>query len=255
MKSSHSKKLGPLVNIYGMPPISWRDFWLRLLPGILGILALLGFGLWRAWYGYTRYGPAAGASWGRFWFLLAATALVPLTWFWWYRIRQTRRMVKVYQNGIRILEAGGGSRAFLWHHLAGIAIRKTRERFLWIPLREYIQVTLHPHIGQPVRIDPRTPDLADLSARIKGKIYPRLLKEFRTLRLAGKNLYFGPITMTPVGLTLSDQTFNWNQIARMDVSNGKLTIQMKDGHRIKISVGEIPNVELLIQIIQEGVTP
>jgi hypothetical protein len=174
-------------------------------------------------------------------------------WLAWRRVRATRRMVKIYQHGLRILGSGRRNRAFLWRHLDGIATRHTRDHFLWIPTREHFQVTLHPHIGLPVRLDPRIPNLAELSARIKGKIYPRLLKEYREQRLAGKNLYFGPIVLGSTGLNMQKGNYPWEQITRIDVQHGTLIITLKDHHPQKISVGEIPNIELLIQIIQEGI--
>jgi len=250
-----AQKLGALVTIYADRPLSWRDFWTRFLPGTLLAVLPLAYGLWRTWYGRSHFGPAAAAAWGRPWFLLSAAAVAPLAWWAYRRVRCAGRRIIIYQNGIRIQEKGRRDRAFLWRDLSGISVRQTRERFLWIRMRELYRVTLYPHIGPPVRLDPRIPNLAELAARVKGKIYPGLLKAFRSQRQAGRNLYFGPISLTPSGLTLQGTAHPWAQVVRIDVRAGFLLVELRDQRTQKVSVAEIPNIELLIQLIQEGITP
>lgn len=250
-----AQRLGALVTIYADRPLSWRDFWTRFLPGVLFAMLPLAYGLWRSWFGRSYFGPAAAAAWGRPWFLVSAAAVALLAWWAYRRVRRAGRRIKIYQNGVRIQARGRRDRAFLWRDLSGISVRQMRERFLWIPMGEHCRVTLYPHIGSPLRLDPRIPRLAELAARIKGKIYPGLLKALRSQRQAGRNLYFGPVSLTPAGLTLRGAAYAWEQVIRIDVKAGYLRVELKNHRTQKVSVGEIPNIELLIQLIQEGITP
>ncbi len=252
---SAARKLGSLVHIYADRPLSWRDFTTRFLPGTLLTLLPLAYGLWRSWYGLSYYGPAAAASWGRPWFILSAAALVPLAWWSYHRVRRAQRRVTIYQNGLRIQGSGRINRAYLWRNLSGITVHQTRERFLWIPLRELCQITLHPHIGPAVRIDPRIPHLPELAARIKGKLYPHLLQALRSQRQAGQNLYFGSVSLAPTGIDLKGTVYPWEQVVLINLESGYLKIDLANHRKKKVSVADILNIELLIQLIQEGITP
>lgn len=248
------KKLGPLIHTYGDPPLRWRDLWFKYLPGALVALLPFFYGLWRVNLALANYGPAAAASWGQPWFITSAVLLILLLGLAMRRIRRSRRLIKVYQYGFRIL---GSNRkpnlVFLWQNLSGIATRQVQERFLGLTLRQRCQVTIYPHVGRPVKLDPRIPNLAELSARIKGKIYPQLLKVLRDQRSSGKNLYFGPLILTPTGITLQEKAYTWEQVSRIQVKKGVLRFDFTHSRSKKIPVGKIPNIELFIQLIQEGV--
>ena len=247
------KKLGPLISIYGDRPLRWRDLTTRYIPGALIALVPFFYGLWRVDYALTRFGPAAGYSWGRPWFLLSSIVLIPLLSFALRRIRRAHRLIIVHKNGFRIKQNRVKNRVILWRDISGISTHHSRVRFLGIPLDNRFQAVIHPHIGEPVRLDPRIPHLAELSARIKGKIYPGLLAELREQKSNGKNLYFGPIILNQEGITIRDKSFPWQRVTQINVDKGFLFVHLMEQRTKKIPVRDILNIEILIQLIQEGV--
>ena len=93
----------------------------------------------------------------------------------------------------------------------------------------------------------------ELIARIKGKVYPHLLPTLRADLRSGKNLYFGPIVVDQKRLNLQGKTYPWEQVNLINLCKGHLVIKFRNRRDQKIPVEQIPNIELLIQLIQEGV--
>lgn len=250
---SPQKRLGPSLAVYGDRPIGWKDLAFKFTPAILLVLTPFTYGLWRVLYARVNYGPSAAQVWGWPWFALSAVALIPLLWFALRRVESAHRVVRVYQNGLLIRETRGRNRRLLWSEISGIAGVKSKYRFLGISLGERYQATLYPGVGKPIKFNPGLPHLEELCARIKGKIYPRLLPELRAMRQDHKDLYFGALTLCPQGVRLRDKALRWDKIKTITVHKGRLVLELNNQRTPKIPVGGIPNIELFIQLIQEGV--
>ena len=231
----------------------WRDLITRYIPLIF--LALLPFiyGLWRVDQALTFYGPAAGYIWGRPWFFLSALIFIPVVSQILRRIRGSHRLILVHKNGLQIKWNPQKTQVIYWQDLSGISTQKLQETFLGIPLGYSFKAVVHPNIGSPLKLDPRIPDLEDLCFRIKGKIYPQLLSQLRDQQFEGKNLYFGPITLSPDFISIKGEAFPWAEVSKMDVRKGTLVVELVDGRPKKFPVKEIPNIGILLQLIQEGI--
>jgi hypothetical protein len=246
------KIFGPLIAIYQDRPLRWRDLITTFIPAALAVLSPYLYGLQRAQYARTNYGPAAVQNWSRPWFLLSTAALIPLLLFALRRLRRSHRIVRLYKNGISIQGMGWRNRNLFWADISGISNLETQTRFLGIPLGNKCLATLHPTIGKPVRLDHRFPHLDELCARIKAKIYPRLIPEMRSSLLSGSTLFFGPIDMNIERINIQGRHTPWVQISGIQVSQGRLMIEFEDQRIRKIPVKKIPNIEIFIQLIQEG---
>jgi hypothetical protein len=51
----------------------------------------------------------------------------------------------------------------------------------------------------------------------------------------------------------SGQTIPWEKLRSVDVVSGFLVVELSDYSRRKLPVSKIPNIELLLQLIQQGV--
>ena len=115
------------------------------------------------------------------------------------------------------------------------------------------RVTVYPKDGMPIKLDNQIKKLDELGARIKAKIYPRLLIELRSELKTGENLSFGPITLNLQTITIRGNEIPWGQVTRINPRAGFLVVELKNQRGKKIPVEQIPNIELFIQLIQEGV--
>jgi hypothetical protein len=241
----------------------WLAF--MLLLGLAGVMAPAVYGIQRYQYALTHFGPVAAQHWSRTWFLLAALAAVVLIILLVLRARRVRLNAVVYKNGLLLRGGLGPARTLTWRQIAGIAAATHHEYFFGIPLGIRQTVTLYPVLGRSIRLSGELERLPELAARIKASLYRCLTPDLRSAFEAGQWLYFGPVAIQKNALQLQrpwflgygKQLFSWQQVDQITIQNGSLVIKWAGSPvRPKISripVSQIPNVELLVQIIQQGV--
>lgn len=253
MQSSTRKTLTAKPLIYRDRPLRWRDLFLTFIPGSLAVLAPFLYGLKRDLYAQSYYGPVAAEAWSWPWYALATVALIPLLILGIRRIRRSHRVVEVHKKGLSIRWTGGKQYRFLWENIAAIAFTSNEHNFLLRPILRRHHLRLYPLVGEAIDIDDHICDLPDLAARIKARIYPRLLPNLRAAFEAGDMLHFGPIAIDKNALYVRRQEIPWEQVSRLNVEAGILVVEFQSRRAIKIPAGKIPNIELLIQLLQEGV--
>lgn len=245
--------LGPVLQIYRDRPLRWLDFFVTFIPASLAVLAPFLYGLKRDIYARMYYGPVAAKSWSWPWYALATVALIPLLLLAFRRVRQAHRWVALHRNGLKIQWVGGKSQTLFWNQILGLSCTISEAIFIGRISRTRHSLTLFPANGKPINISDHIKGLSDLNERIKAKIYPHLLPKMRTAFKHGDTLHFGPIQIHEKAIYVREQEIPWNQVARLNVDSGKLVIETQEKFPIRIPAGKIPNVELLIQVLQEGV--
>jgi hypothetical protein len=253
--STTDKTLGPIIFIYHDRPLRWRDLLIIFIPGVLAVLAPLLYGLKRAIYASTYYGPVAAENWSWPWIGLATVALIPLLLLAIRRLRQSHRRVTLHKNGLNIRWTGSQDHNLSWDQIQGLACITTVPTFLGSTSKPRLRLTLYPISGKLIHIDDRLNGLPDLAERIKAKIYPRLLPQMRTAFHKGETLHFGPVRIHQQAINIRGREIPWEKVSRVNVNAGKLVVESQTKSPIRMSVEKIPNIELLIQVLQEGVNP
>lgn len=236
-------------------PLRWRDLFLLFIPGVLAVLAPFLYGLKRDMYARTYYGPVAAQAWSWPWYSLAMVSLIPILLLAIRRVRQAHRWVALHKNGVRIHWTRGKAHMLLWNQIEGLSCNTTEAVFLGRTQKTRYHLTLYSIRGKKIHIDDHIKDLSDLAQRIKAKIHPRLLPKMRAAFQRGETLHFGPVLIHQHAIHVREQDIPWEQISHLNVGSGKLVIEFQSKLPIRIPVGKIPNVELLIQVLQEGVNP
>jgi hypothetical protein len=261
-KIRQDPELATLIAVYRKPS---RGLWSLLIPGFLGVLAPAGYGLWRADYAYTHFGPVAAGQWSRPWFLLAAAALGAFILLAIVRSLSARQAVAVFQKGLFLRRGLFRSQKLLWEQIAGIAAESVQEHFLRLPLKIHHQALLYPTLGKPIRLPANLENLPELVSRIKASLYPRLLPKLIENFRAGQWLYFGPLAIQqqslhlgPPRIRLSETAARkglipWSRIKHLTIRSGSLMVELHDHAPYRIPVAKIPNLELLLQIVQQEV--
>lgn len=254
--TKRSKSLGSQIAIYRCRPFQGRGFKLFLLWGALSVLAPLGYGFYRAQYAYAKYGPVAARFWSRPWYLLAGAALLILLILLWLRWRRARRFVAVHQNGLRLRLSR--RKDYLWGQISGVASGTVETHLLGKTLRASHKAELYPAVDPPIHLDDSLENLPELLTRIKANLYPRLLPDMLQAFKEGKRLYFGSLSISPNELRLQargapPRTISWEEIEGISLQAGMLTIKPQNQSPIRLPVARVPNLELLLQIIQTGV--
>lgn len=247
--------LGPVLHIYRDRPLRWFDLFVIFIPASLATMAPFLYGLKRDIYARTYYGPVAAQIWSWPWYATATAALIPLLMLAIRRIWQAHRWVALHKNGVNIQWTGGNSYTLRWNQILGLSCTMSETMLFGRSNRIRHNLTLYCIDGHQIQIDDRIKDLPDLSDRIKAKIYPHLLPKMRASYQKGETLFFGPIQIHKQAIHVREQDIPWKQVSRLNIDSGKLIIETSSRFPIRISTGKIPNVELLIQILQEGVSP
>ena len=223
------------------------------------------YGIQRYQYALTHFGPVAARHWSRTWFLLAALAAVVFIVLLVMRLRRARMVAAVYKRGLLLRTGFRAARTLTWRQIAGIAAATTHEHFFGIPLGIHQTVTLYPVLGRPIRLSGELERLPELAARIKASFYRRLAPDLRAAFEAQQWLFFGPVAIQKNALQLKrpwplgreKRIFRWNQVDQITIQDGFLVIKWAGSltrrKSSRIPVSQIPNVELLVQIIQQGV--
>ena len=247
------KNLGKIIAVYRDRPITWRDVLILFLPAALAVLTPWAYGVYRTYYAQAQYGPVAAQTWGPPWFGLATLALIPLLLLGLIRIRRSRWIVEVHKNGLHIRKTFGREHILYWEKIEAISCNSVQESFLGIKLPTRHRIRLFLVDGKPIRLHRNLDKLTELVARIKAKIYPHKLAELRATLKAGEALSFGVISLDQRWLHLKNKGYSWDQVALIDICAGHLVVEFTNHRARKIPVDQIPNVELMIQLIQEGV--
>jgi hypothetical protein len=245
------QNLGPLVATYPYRPLRKRDLLTHVLPGILAVSVPLGYGIARARYAYNHFGPVAAAFWSRPWYLLSLLALFVFISLILYRLMLARRFVSIHKNGLHMKYPR--EKSLPWRQIAGVTTGITQDHFLGIPLRTHYQAVLYPNIGKPIKLTNALQDLPECITHIKASLYPRLLPDLESNFQAGQWLHFGPLFLHKSSLRLKDRKIPWTQVQHVTVESGDLMVELQDRTRIRQSISQIPNLELILQLIQRGV--
>lgn len=245
--------LGLPIAIYRGRQLGAMDIWTLLIPGALGVLAPLAYGIWRANYAYTHFGPVAAAAWSRPWFLLATLALILFSILLLLRLRQIGRFVSVHQDGIRFRLSSPRVRTLRWQEISAITTETIQENFLGIQMRTYWRASLYTAHGISIRLDESLHDLPELISRLKARLYPRLLPQLRARLRSAEWIEFGPLAIHLDALRVQGRSIPWAQVEHLNPQSGYLMVELEDQSRRRIPLSEIPNLELLLQLVQQGV--
>lgn len=245
--------LGPLLARYHSRQLAARDVLFLFIPGIAACLAPLGYGLWRAEYAYSSYGPVAAEYWSRPWYNLAIVATAIFLILGWYRLSLSLTAVKVYQKGISIRTGFSGARSFGWDDFQGLTSSTTQEHFFGLPVRSTYHARLILNSGKTIGLPRSLKQIPELISRLKANLYPRLLPKLQSEFASGAWLSFGPIAIQLQGLRLDSQAASWKQVKQLDVRQGELMIEFNERANRTIPVGRIPNLELVLQLIDQGI--
>jgi hypothetical protein len=113
--------------------------------------------------------------------------------------------------------------------------------------------TLQTQTNRSFHLDPSLQSLGRIIFHIKSNVYPRLSKEFHDqFQLTGR-VKFGPMATYREGISLDGRHIPWRDINTITIQRGKLVLELAESRRLKILIGEIPNAELLLEIIQSTI--
>lgn len=247
MKGSRPKN--PLTKYY-LQELGWQDLLKVFLPLIILVLTPFGYGFWRTLYGYSSFGPAAAAQWGRTWFLISGGLVILLLLYSLRRIKNNQTWVKIFPWGVQLNSPPGRKRALKWEEIQGITSYSVSRSFLRLFKKTKQYLILYSEKYRPVYCHPDLKDREGLKKIIKKQVYqllkPQLLQAFKN----GKTIPFGSITISKEKLILPKVEIPWDYIEGISVQKGNFVINLTAKNSIEIPIRKIINLDILIHLIK-----
>lgn len=248
-------EFGDPLTVYTGRLLSRRDLGLFFLPGIAGVLAPLVYGIGRAAYAYTHYGPVAADAWSQPWYALAGLGLTCFILLAALRVHAARPRAAVHAGGLVLRPAIGRERRFAWGALAGIAYDYTVDQFLQFKIRTRTSAWIYPQTGARLKLPAGLNDLPGLVRDIQAQLYPRLQPDMQNRFDAGDWVYFGSLAVCRRGISPDTGAglIAWSDVKMIEVRAGHLVVELTAGGHRRCPISRIPNLELLFQLIERGV--
>ncbi len=261
-----SPNLGNQVGFYHPRAFTAGSCLGAMLVIIAGV-SMVGYGGRTIYIRYIQYGFAAAISPIQPWFW--AGWLILLGVFVWCcsRLITARMHLTIYQNGISYQRGLSRTRRLLWSEIAGIALSMRLNQFLSVHGRICYQARIFPKNGRSFLLTAHIPQLAEALSYIKAGLYTRLQPILQADFETGQWIAFGPFAIHQTGLgILKKPTSNftgypdlrvmiaWEALTKIAVNNGYLRVKYQTGRRSlqqAFPVSVIPNLELLLQLIQQ----
>jgi hypothetical protein len=243
-------ELGSPITKYNLQEIQWRDLWTVFLPLSLFVLTPIGIGIWRTLYGYSSFGPAAAASWGRNWFLLGGILTIFLLLYTLRRLTRAHTWVEIYSWGIYLHYPPGRKRMLKWEDITGITSYSITKRFLRVIRRTKHFFTIHSMRYSPLPCHPDLKKREGLKRTIKKQVYKRLKPKLENEFKSGNIIPFGEISISKGAVHLKKQDIPWEFMEGITVDKGIFNLNLTTQKRIELPIRKIQNLEILIHLIK-----
>jgi hypothetical protein len=268
-KNISSTDFGDLVSTYRGFPFTRKDLW-WIIPGLSCFILPLGYSAWLFNRVIESNGLVAAFYRAQPWLLLAYLAFLSFATIMIYRAWTSRRFVSVYQKGLRWRLKGFQIHSLLWEELSGIATATIQDKFANKTFRSEQQSILYPKSGAPVVLDNRLQNLDELVEEIKKQYYPQIYPELLDSLHAGREIRFGPVAIQNQTIQIAKfippeeflastyrpkrmQKLPWSQSLGLTVHSGFLVVQSGNSMTKRIPISQIPNFEILLKMIEQGV--
>jgi hypothetical protein len=247
MKKTHPDT--PITK-YQLQELSWRDLFRVFLPLIIIVLIPLGYGFWRTLYGYSSFGPAAAAVWGRSWFYIAGILVIFLLLYTYRRLKRAHTWIDVYSWGLDFHFPPGRKQRLKWEEIVGITTYSINRSLFRLAKRKKQFTILYSGNHRPLQCHPGIKDQEGLKKIIKKHTYKHLQPKLSQAFIKGKTLPFGVVSISKEKLILPKTEVPWEYIEGISVENGIFIVKLTANNIFEIPIRKIVNLEILIHLIK-----
>lgn len=163
--------------------------------------------------------------------------------------------VTVHQNGLAFRQGAGKRQEWLWQDVRGLQEQIIQHSaYGVVTVATTYTYWLTNRAGQTLVLDQNMGNLQELIAEIRKAINPLLFNKAAEAYRQGHTSLFGIVGLSQEGLSCNGKTFAWDQIAEIEVNNGRLHISPKNGGFFSTAAADtrqIESLEVLLTLIQE----
>lgn len=241
------------VKVFKGYPLRWRDLFFLFVPSAALIFTSVGYGIWRGYYGYSKFGPTAAYAWSWPWLTLAAFCTLLLLLYALKRINIAHKFILLREKSLQIHLSPFKDMTFTWPQISGIAFEIKQSQFLGFTFRSKKTAKIYHHLGHPIKFGDELQGLIILIQEIKRRLYPRVWSAIQNDLKKGLWINFGEISLHRESLEIQKVRYPWERVKRVSVKSGSVVVELTDNHRLSLATSRIPNIEILFQLIERGI--
>jgi len=264
--------LGHLLSVYRPRPLNQIILWIWFVGGVIISSGMLGYGGYLAISKSAVFGPVPAVYWSSPWF--AAGGIILLLCLVGILLGSSKKQpsVRLYVQGLCIEKRK--KLVLTWDQIDGIASGAYSQSDLLRMTRTLCyKASIFPVKGRPVHLRSSSDgmkgiaNLQELVKRVKEYLYPTMQSELTRMFRSGLPLFFGPVEISQEGIKLRRHipltgmySVPWRNVKRITVLSGYFLVELE--HQTTRARGlpayrqpvtRIPNLELLLKIIDQGV--
>lgn len=225
---------------------------LLAMVGIVTASVTAAIGIYRWYFAYRHYGPAAVARWsGPAIGVSAGFALIGLVGLACL-LHLRGRHATVYSGGI-LVHRRGKALKIAWDQIQAVSTSSVRYGLPWLAWGSSSRLSLRLKHGKTLSFTQAYTNLDQMAVTVKQQIYPALLEEYRQALQEGHAVQFGAIEISRTGLSNGKRQYEWADVSNVSLKQGVLRVRTHPSSRkrgIRLSTHRIPNVDLCFQLIQ-----
>jgi uncharacterized protein DUF6585 len=212
----------------------------------LGAALALAYGLAATATAYSRYGWAVVDVLGQtpalvFWLFIGGGLIFLL-----YALVTWREAVALFQGGIAFRTLTK-LRAWPWDHVTALYVAVTREQGFTSRIRH--RYTVEHLSGERASFNDRLEAVTELGAllghQMVDQYYPGTAARFND----GQTANFGQLSIDQKEIQCRGRSVEWEGVESISVRRGYLEVQNKDGTRSGLTVSTIPNLDVLLLLL------
>jgi len=221
---------------------------------LLGCSALVFLnGLSITYQAYQKHGPAMIED------SLTAPGMVALILFlaglaagWWAYTNWSKGVV-VYERGLALHDRKG-LRLWRWEQILSMTAAITHPFMGGTATGRLHAYHLVNRQNQRLVFNDLTYQVEELAKLVQTAIFPNLFDEAARQYNAGKELFFGPVSIDKGGIQIGDKTYAWGEVQAVSIQRGVLKVSKKEAPRFSgasAPASGIPNLNVLLEIIHQ----
>jgi hypothetical protein len=243
-------ELGTPITKYIIKDLRWRDLLRVFLPFLLVVLTPIAYGFWRTLYGFSSFGPAAAASWGRTWFLIGGVLVLFLLFYSLNRLKKAHTWIEMYRWGLFFHFPLGRKKILNWEDIFGLTSYSVTKSFFGLGKKTDQNLILHSRRFKPILCNPRLERIEGLKKNIKKQVYARVQPAFVQAFSTGEIIPFGEVSLSKRSLFLPKQEIPWEFLKGISVQKGIFIIKLTDQNQLEVPIRKIQNLEILVHLLK-----
>lgn len=186
------------------------------------------------------------------WLLLATILSILLVTYLIYRVLVALQRIRVFEGGLQMRSFFLRSRSYRWSDFSGIASSATKLTFFGKELSTVPRGIIYPWQGRRINLSNQMAGLPRLVKMVKASIYPLVWPRVKAAFDSGEPIHFGRVKVNKSEMTISSRSIPWSEIARLYTAGGYLVVELHDNSSRKVPTIDIPNLELLLKVVDWG---